>query len=585
MRGVRGGGPWLVAALCLGLFWIMVDRGFAGGHLGLGSINLPTPGFTWMAWLLSVFGAPAAVGFALGLRRGRFWSTCSVDRDQLKWLFLLSAVLLPLVVRELVTLEAPLTDDEGAYWFSAQLLRMGRLWVSSPPMKLFFDNAFLVNDGRVYSQYFLGWPAFLALGGALGIPQIVNPLMHAVGAWAISTFVSRWWGRTAGLWALALWLVSPMAVVSAATLLSHSSCSAALAVVLLLTLPGPRRSAGPREAALLALVYCVAFFIRPVTALGFAPLLVVWAARRERRLARWATFAVLSAGAAALFLVVNEQQTGHPLTPAYQAYVRYVFENGSRFAPFRVQSLGAIANIDFNNPLKMFGNTGAALLRLNVDLFGWPSSLALALLARRRPALALWGVAASLLVVSLPVSDGGIDTFGPVHYSEMLVPLVPLTVAGMMRVEALARRLRLRGMGGALVLGFTFVSVTCYLPIRWSEIRALSTDIRSGIDGATSQVSGPSVLFVIRPLSGTCTAHPSRHFVFFRPNSSPTFDDELLWVNHVSLERDQQFMAQHPVRRGYLAFTDASCKTRVVPLEQVPTDGTPRVEERPGDFD
>ena len=46
-----------------------------------------------------------------------------------------------------------------AYADFRELLADGRLWTASPPMPRFQDHPFLINDGRVYTHYFLGWPA------------------------------------------------------------------------------------------------------------------------------------------------------------------------------------------------------------------------------------------------------------------------------------------------------------------------------------------------------------------------------------------------------------------------------------------
>lgn len=86
-----------------------------------------------------------------------------------------------------------LTIDESAYRFMADLLSHGRLYGHSPPDKLFYDRRFMINDGKVFSPYFLGWPALLA---------------------------GSTWARLAGV----LFVTSPFAVFMAATQLSHPAC-------------------------------------------------------------------------------------------------------------------------------------------------------------------------------------------------------------------------------------------------------------------------------------------------------------------------------------------------------------------------
>ena len=81
-------------------------------------------------------------------RLGAEWAALS-DRRFLSWACL-AGFAIPLAIRYLLLHEAPLTDDESAYRFAAELLARGRLWVPSPEMKIFFDQNFMINDGRLY---------------------------------------------------------------------------------------------------------------------------------------------------------------------------------------------------------------------------------------------------------------------------------------------------------------------------------------------------------------------------------------------------------------------------------------------------
>src|SRR5262245_32136900 len=135
---------------------------------------------------------------------------------------------IPLVLRLRILHNAPLTDDESAYRFAAELLASGRLWVPSPPLKLFFDQNFIINDGRMYAVYFLGWPALLVPGVWVGMPGLVNPLLSALTVLplyrALHHFVGTAWARGGVL----LFLASPFIQIAAATGLAHTACLMAL---------------------------------------------------------------------------------------------------------------------------------------------------------------------------------------------------------------------------------------------------------------------------------------------------------------------------------------------------------------------
>ncbi len=69
----------------------------------------------------------------------------------------LAAFLVPFAVRLLLLDGAAVTDDESCYRFGAELVASGRLRVPSPPMKLFFDRTFMINDGHLYPAPCTSW--------------------------------------------------------------------------------------------------------------------------------------------------------------------------------------------------------------------------------------------------------------------------------------------------------------------------------------------------------------------------------------------------------------------------------------------
>jgi hypothetical protein len=593
-RQRSGWSAWLAFIVGVTAVWASVQA-WLKGSLGLGTLDTPTYGYLVFGLLLLTFGGMAAVGFGLGLWRSRpkgFWTNWRAPRPEPRQAILLvalGAALLPLLVREVLLQGAPLTDDEAAYTFAARLLGSFRLSMPSPTPRLFFDNAFLVNDGKLFTQYFLGWPALLALGELMHAPQLVNAALNAALALGVFSFARRWWGFRWALLAAALAVLSPFLMVGAATLLSHTSCAAAIAWVLALSVKATRPDARWWHSALLAFSFCLAFFIRPQVALAFSPALVWWLIELSPRV-RWrhlAAFVAVATPCAALFLAANRELTGSSFTPPYQAYLQYVVQNDSRFSPWKAAA-GAqgITNMAFAQPSKMIALSAAALLRLNVDLMGWPASLLLALFSRGGPTRRLAVSTFAFLLLHLPVTDGGIDSFGPVHYFELAVPLVLLSVGGLRRLTAWGRKLGARGATVVVLPALFAVTLTCFLPIRWRELHRLTTDIRRPLDFVEEHAPPRSVIFVVRPIASTCASKPSRHFVYFRPNNRPDpSEDEVLWVNHVSLKRDLEFLAKQGDRPGFLLVHNDQCVQALWPLDKVPADSNLQsVPERPGDF-
>ena len=217
--------------IVLGLsFWAafqIVGLAHHGYALGLGSTEFPAREFVIFARHYALLGGAGAILIALGATR---WGSLP-PMDQARWFLPVATALgiaIPAAIRCLVLDGGAVTDDEAVYGFSAQLLASGRLTAPSHPLKLFFDHAFIVNDGRMFSQYFLGWPAIMALGVPFGATGYVNALVSGATVPALyqllKTTVGVAWARLGVL----VFLTSPMIQIAAATEMSHTSTLGAL---------------------------------------------------------------------------------------------------------------------------------------------------------------------------------------------------------------------------------------------------------------------------------------------------------------------------------------------------------------------
>ncbi|MCE9667366.1 glycosyltransferase family 39 protein [Myxococcus stipitatus] len=584
-------------------YWALWHGHFEGFTLDLGSIDMSTPRYLLLAASLAFFGLPVVAFVALA---GTRWLTPArlealrekwtglPDRNALLWMGLAGTVI-PVVIRLSILRHAPVTDDEASYQFAAKLLASFRLWVPSPPMKLFFDNVFLINDGKLYSQYFLGWPFLLAFGMKVGLPWMVNPVLSGATAVAVFLTARRWWGGAWGKVAAVLYLLSPMLMTGAATMMSHTAAVFALSWLLYFA---ARQEEDPRPfvGALVALFFCLAFWTRPAVALGMGtPFLVFWLTRwwKGRAPSRWGgvvAFLLVAAPLAGLFLLTNELLTGSPWTTGYHAGVRYARENDFRFVFFGPRDVAGEGFLYFftnRSPVLAAGRLALALFRLGLDSFGWPLGFVFAVMARGARARWMFAAMVGFCLAHLPVADAGVDSFGPVHYTELMLPLILLSTEGLRTFWRWAGGFGLQAVVPSTVAGLVCVCVTMFLPPRWSTLRLMSRDVNNPRLTVDRRAPDNSVIFVRSGFAIPCRARPSRHFVFFRPNNSPDLDDRVLWVNHVNLQRDRQFMRErYPDRKGFLlAVNGNDCQTHLVPLESAqPEAFPPQVRERPDDF-
>ncbi len=584
----------LGAAVLMLLVFHAIGASLADGHrLGLGSLNEPTPRYGRFLALWTVFGGGAAIFLAAGLfplltaarldtRILAAWRRSS----ERKWIVYgsLLALLFPAALRVWLLQGACLTDDESAYRFMAEVLAMGRLAADSPPGKLFFDNRFMINDGKLYAQYFLGWPALMAPGVWLGVAGFMNALYSALTLPGLYLTVRRLAG---GPWAkvsVVLYLASPMLMVAAATEISHTSCLTALVWLAWACLRSKDADASWRGDAGVAVLFSIAFFIRPATALGLgAPLLVWWFAspRRlgPRRLLAFLVPAVLGAG---LFLAVNKIQNGSVFEVAYNRAYTYAQENDFRFSAWRQEADHVAPDFDFGDLPRSLAIAGAALFRFNFAFLGWPCSLLFVCFARGGSFVrVLWWSAVFFIAVHFFTNSVGVDTFAPMHHIELALPALILSVVGMRSLGRLLhtgagpRVPRARIFAPVLGAALLAVSLAGYHPLRLAAIHRIASSINAPRDLLRAEGIDRGVVFASDPFIHPCAYRSSRGWVFVRPNNDPRLHNDILWVNHLSVEKDRALMRHFPDRRGWVMVWLEGCRLAFLPLAELPSGAVP----------
>ncbi len=586
-RNAGSSAGWLAAAglLVLAAFWAAGAYAFDWYQLDLGSIGWPTPGYAHFLAIWTLCASLAAALLASAVTRAangpvaarllRGWAAPSARA----WIAggALAAFVIPLALRVVVLRGAPLTDDEGAYRFMAELLASGRLRAMSPPLKLFFDQVFMINDGHLYAQYFLGWPALMVPGLWIGAPGIMNAVYAALTVPALFGVLARIAGAGWAKLGVVLYVGAPMLMIGAATELSHTSCLCALAWTTWFALRARDADSPAWSHAGAATCFGIAFFIRPSAAMGLGlPLLVwwamgLWALPRGRQAVAAASFAVPALLLGASFLAVNQAQNGSFTTVSYRRYDTYMRENGYRFSFVRSgeQSPTGYSDLVTTAPSDWLANLGAALVRLNFDVFGWPSSFVFALYAGTRGLAGLcWLSLACFFALHLPFRDIGIDSFGPVHYFETAWPVLLLTVLGVRRATEQAGAVRsAAAQPVALVLAMAAVSLVGYTPVRLRALAAMAANIDMPRQAVARAALHRAVIFAPQPFAPNCLSTPNEHFVHWHPPNDPDLANDVLWVNHISIEQNRRLMEHFPDRRGFVMVWEQPCQVALRPLD------------------
>jgi hypothetical protein len=583
--------PYLGAVASLVVFYAFGASYLDGFILDFGNVTYPVARYAYFLLFWMFLGSSCVVFLTLGIARNAStglmrvlsrWTGASRD---VRWLTLgaLAGFAIPVLIRRFVLEGAPLTDDESGYRFMAECLASGRLMVPSPPMKLFFDNVFMINDGHLYAEYFLGWPALMVPGVVLGIPGYMNAFYSALTVPGLFFVIRRVAGSGWAKLGIIFYLVAPLLMIGAATGLSHTTCTFALVWMAWFALRSADEGAPWWAHAGTAFTFAVAFFIRPTAALGIGlPFLVYWLPSAvklagQSRLKAMAAFSVSAAAMALVFLSVNKAQNGSYFLVSYQRAFAYAAENGYRFSGWTAEIAQGLHNFDFSDPVAATAKTGIALLRLNAALFGWPFSFALLPFAvGRGRAGVFWAALVCFVAFHFFLTDPGIDTFGPAHYAELAWPVLVLSVLGARQLHGFVRRLgtaensfAVQSTALSLVAALLVTGILGYVPTRLRMLSRMASSINMPRDAVSAAGIENAVVFYSRPYTRQEPIAPTRHFVFWRPNNDPDLENSVLWANHLGLEEDRQLMRLFPGREAYYLAWSSDNRPEIRPLNSV----------------
>lgn len=558
----------LGAGLCIAAFW--AARGAAADYIIL--YGRHGWAFPETAFLLNflLLGLPAAalltvalaawLGPRLAAGFARLPAMPAAAARRAAGLAALAIGALVVLARYGLLRNTAITDDENVYDFMARTWAGGHLSVPSPPpaVRAFFENQFIVNDGRWYGIYAPGHPLALTLGQWLGAVRwvtTVEAVLTVLVAWALAT---RLFGRRGGLLALGLLAVSPFFLLVSATMLAHPTAALALTAF---AYAAVRVLETPEATAWWLAAGCLlgwAGLTRPLSAAAFAlPWLALLARAgwRERRAIPGAALLVLAGVAAGgLFAAYNTAVTGSPFRTGYQVFAtiyHFTFTLGSLRAPAPVAAL-----------YELF----YALARLDFWLLGWPVSLALVPFAPRTPPSIALGLGPLLVLLAYAAFRvPSINVVGPVHYGELAPALLVLAAAGL---ERLALRVReafgepaLRAVLSA-PLALVAVSALAFWPVYAPSLRMMANVARAPYDLVERAHLDNAVVFVqtlpsLEALPGAWVYRPR--------NNSPDLSDRVLFVNDRGPE-DTRLLAMLPGRKGYRMKTERGVLT-LSPLE------------------
>ena len=372
---------------------------------------------------------------------------------RLPWLAALWVLAVTLFLN-LVAFDRLPRTDEVHYLFQAKTFALGHLYALAPGGGV--DGALqpgtlMFVDGKMFSMFPPGWPAALALGVALGVPFLVNPLIAALTVPVSHAFASRWASPRLATLITLLLVVSPWFLGMGASMFSHPlTLLLTLSAWLLMLTEGRRRPlAWFAAGCLLGWL----FLTRPVDGLMIGVLTGFWALTRVdlKAVAGWTSMLVYSAGCAAagsLIFFYNLALTGDALQTPINLYFDSVWHRGANRLGFG-SDIGSPNNwggLDIwpgHNPLEALIAAQFNLKALNVELLGWSVGSLILLYVHL-----LWGrltradwcmlavIAATVGVYALYWFNGAFD-IGPRYWFILLWPSIFLSARGLQTCSGL----------------------------------------------------------------------------------------------------------------------------------------------------
>ena len=335
----------------------------------------------------------------------------------------------------------PHLEDEHAYFFQAKLFASGQVTRALPPSAPSFGLPFVVEyNGRQFSKYTPGFSLVLALGVLLRLPWIINPLLAGAGIFAVFLLARELFDEKTALLAAALGVISPMYMLLAGSLLSHT-----LSLVLLtffawsfIRLHRVEPAKRMRYTILCGLLMGFSIVTRPWTAAAVGLPFAVYALVRFFRSPRlfikpYLVTLLLTVILAALVPLYNYITTGDPLLNIYTLIWKYDRVGfGPEFGPsgYDLQKLWINLKGDFSDLLSF--NLGWPVIS-GISLSAIFILLGIVLPERKKMDACLLIPPAALIAAYTAywASSGGI--YGPRYYAEALPFLWILAARGVMK--------------------------------------------------------------------------------------------------------------------------------------------------------
>lgn len=362
------------------------------------------------------------------------------EKNKLQVLSLVITAVLLIVLRYGSLGENVFSGDEFSYLYQAKIMSHLKLSVPAPDPAPSFMGDQIVNNGKFFSKYTVGFPVLLIPFVMIGNPFILNPILAVFAIVVMYRLGKELYDGGTALFAAVLLAVSPFFILNSITILVHTGFLLFFLLFLLCYIKSLREksplypiAAGasigfamlirPADTLFPVILFCIVSLF--VLIKGGIPGETTGSDNRKFLLGR---FLLMIAGAsvfAGFLLYVNYAQTGSPLKFSFQEYISE-----------EKWGLGVMGH----NHIRAIWNSTFALTRLFVWLPPLVIGFSVLSLFEKTWKNALLALIALCPFVFYYFYYGiGFHEFGPRYYFLTLAALPLLASRGMIMIENLLR--------------------------------------------------------------------------------------------------------------------------------------------------
>ncbi|MCE1246421.1 MAG: glycosyltransferase family 39 protein [Firmicutes bacterium] len=280
----------------------------------------------------SIFlGAAGLAGFSRDGLKGIIGKICSMAKEKpvraAAIIFIIAlALLIPL--QRLTIGDRFGAIDEFAYYFQTNLLMSGKLYADSPQPMDAFHTMCIINNGKWFAKYTIGWPLLMVPGMLFHIPWLINPILGALAIAAAFLAGREIYDEGTGILAALILLFTPMFVLNSLSLFPHTSHILFLMIFTALFFRTIKKSGTSIHAFFAGTALGMMLLIRPAESVFVAFSFFIYGLlqffdKNQDKKQLFSKYLVMICGfaiPAGFLLYANKAQTGSPTTLAFSMY-------------------------------------------------------------------------------------------------------------------------------------------------------------------------------------------------------------------------------------------------------------------------